>query len=107
MDLTRADGRILVKSATSGEGFTGRQHPIPELMKLGKRKWQEKLDKQSKSFEQAMKEYRRRYGRPPPKGFDQWYAWAKKHQVQLIDEYDLIEHGELKGGESLQSHVQF
>jgi hypothetical protein len=32
------------------------------------------LDRQSKTLEQAVKEYTRRYGRPPPKGFDDWYV---------------------------------
>lgn len=35
-------------------------------------------------FEQV-REYQRRYGRMPPKGFDRWYAFAKYHDVQLIE----------------------
>lgn len=32
-----------------------------------------------------VREYQRRYGRMPPKGFDQWYAFAKFQDVQLIE----------------------
>jgi hypothetical protein len=41
---------------------------------------------------EAVKEYRRRYGIPPPPHFDKWFAFAKSKDVQLIDEYDTIHH---------------
>lgn len=58
-----------------------------------RKKWDGLLARQSRTFQQAVDEYERRYQRKPPRGFDQWYAWARKHDVQLIDEYNLIEHG--------------
>lgn len=47
-------------------------HPIRTLIEEGKKLWKEKLERQSGSFDEAEKEYRRRYGREPPKGFEVW-----------------------------------
>ena len=44
---------------------------------------------QSKTLQQAVKEYRVRYGRNPPKGFDVWFEWAQKNNVQIVDEVSL------------------
>lgn len=46
--------------------------------------------RQSQNLQQAVEEYRRRYGIPPPPNFDKWFQFAKKNQVQLIDEFDTI-----------------
>lgn len=46
---------------------------------------------QSTTLAQAVREYRRRYGRRPPAGFDKWFAFAQGNGVQLLDEYDTIE----------------
>lgn len=34
--------------------------------------WNDKLSRASKTLEEAVTEYRRRYGRAPPLGFDKW-----------------------------------
>lgn len=73
----RRDGRMLVKE--------GEKHPIPMLMARAKQRWTHLKQRQSKTFAQAVREYERRYGRLPPKGFDKWYAFAKYHEVQLIE----------------------
>ncbi|BGO99711.1 hypothetical protein NBRC10513v2_003939 [Rhodotorula toruloides] len=69
----------------------GKPHPIPGLMAQAKQKWEDLKNSQSRTFAQAVKEYKRRNGRNPPKGFDRWYAFAKAHKVLLIDEFDLID----------------
>lgn len=61
---SRKDGRIVLKE--------GKQHPIPLLMKRARAQWEALKARQSKTFAEAVKEYIRRYGRRPPKGFDQW-----------------------------------
>lgn len=68
----------------------GSSHPIWQLSKDAEKALEETLQKQSKSLEQAVEEYRRRYGIPPPPNFDKWYQFAKSKGVQLIDEYDSI-----------------
>ena len=50
------------------------QHPIWDLLDRSKTHWQDKLDSASTTLAEAVDEYRRRYGRSPPKGFDRWYV---------------------------------
>jgi hypothetical protein len=68
----------------------GSSHPIWQLSKDADKALEETLQRQSTSLEQAVEEYRRRYGIPPPPNFDKWYQFAKSKGVQLIDEYDSI-----------------
>src|SRR5690606_31319995 len=65
-----------------------------------------KHDRASRTLKEACAEYKRRYGRRPPKGFEKWqgyfinvnkvvlnyirWAYVQKYQVQLPDEYDQI-----------------
>lgn len=47
-------------------------HPIYEIISSAEKEWNAKVDRASKSLTEAITEYRRRYNRPPPKGFDLW-----------------------------------
>ncbi|KAF8841138.1 hypothetical protein BDN67DRAFT_929060, partial [Paxillus ammoniavirescens] len=67
-------------------------HPIFELMRNAEIAWEAKLARASKSLEEAVAEYKRRYRRLPPRGFDKWWDYVVKHDVQLPDEYDEIYH---------------
>ena len=49
-----------------------------------------KLSSQSKTLKAAVTEYKRRYKRVPPKGFDQWFKFAQQNDVKMIDEYDCL-----------------
>lgn len=69
-------------------------HPIDQLIKSADAQFSELRNSQSRSLEEAVAEYRRRYGIPPPPKFDIWYEFAKRKGVQLIDEYDTI-HNQL------------
>ena len=48
-------------------------HPIYELISRAEKEWEEKLQRSSRTLREAVDEYKRRYNRPPPKGFDVWY----------------------------------
>ncbi|KAL3425301.1 glycosyltransferase family 90 protein [Phlyctema vagabunda] len=61
---------------------------ISRLWESAKKNQKLILDRQSKSLNQAKSEYQRRYQLPPPPGFDEWYAYAVKHESPLIDEFD-------------------
>ncbi|KZT32405.1 hypothetical protein SISSUDRAFT_994071 [Sistotremastrum suecicum HHB10207 ss-3] len=78
----RPDGLLQVNPA-------GR-HPIIELTDHAQKVWNDKLATQSRTLKDAVAEYKRRYGRKPPKGFDKWWDFVVKHKVQLPDEYDQI-----------------
>ncbi|KAK5635518.1 hypothetical protein RRF57_011230 [Xylaria bambusicola] len=45
----------------------------------------------STSFESATKEYRQRYGIPPPPNFDKWYEFAMSVKSPVIDSFDQID----------------
>ena len=47
-------------------------HPIYELISPAEKAWKKKLRNASKSFDEAVQEYKRRYRRAPPRGFDLW-----------------------------------
>ena len=65
-------------------------HPIPPLLALGEKRWEELLSRQSRTLNEAVREYTRRYGRRPPKGFDIWWDFATMHNLLLPDEFDRI-----------------
>ncbi|KAK0215637.1 glycosyltransferase family 90 protein [Armillaria fumosa] len=65
-------------------------HPIYQLIDFSERKWKAKLQRASKTLDEAVVEYERRYRRPPPRGFDKWWEYVEKNNVQLPDEYDQI-----------------
>ncbi|KAL1726872.1 glycosyltransferase family 90 protein [Schizophyllum commune] len=65
-------------------------HPIYELMERAEKQWKRKQARASRTLEQAVREYRRRYKRNPPKGFDVWWDFVQKHNIKLPDEYDQI-----------------
>lgn len=66
------------------------QHPIELLVKKAKAKHANMLKRQSKTLEEAVTEYKRRYRRNPPPGFDKWYKAAVDANVLVIDEYDTV-----------------
>ena len=76
--------------AWSNSRPTIKEHPIPKLMADAEAAFREKLERQSKTLEEAVAEYRRRYGRNPPRGFDDWWKFAQEHNVLMVDEYDNI-----------------
>ncbi|ENI09306.1 glycosyltransferase family 90 protein [Bipolaris maydis ATCC 48331] len=65
-------------------------HPAAQLMDAAEADFQKLLNRQSKSLAEAVAEYRRRYGIPPPPHFDKWYEFATRNGVVMVDEYDMI-----------------
>jgi hypothetical protein len=65
-------------------------HPVQKLVQKAKENFQELIQKQSKTYEAAHEEYRRRYGLEPPAGFEAWFEFAMSHESPIIDEFDLI-----------------
>ncbi|KAL4079990.1 glycosyltransferase family 90 protein [Scleroderma yunnanense] len=66
------------------------RHPIYDLVERAKVTWNAKQARASTTYKQLVSEYRRRYGRAPPPGFDKWWKYVREHNVQLPDEYDQI-----------------
>lgn len=67
----------------------GGSHPMWHLITDAERELEAVKMRQSKTLEEAVAEYRRRYKIPPPPNFDKWFAFAKAKGVQLIDEFDM------------------
>ncbi|KAH7172081.1 glycosyl transferase family 90-domain-containing protein [Fusarium sp. MPI-SDFR-AT-0072] len=65
-------------------------HPIGYLTRNAQEEFGKIKARQSKTLEEAVQEYRRRYGIPPPPLFDEWFRFAKDNDVKLIDEFDTI-----------------
>jgi hypothetical protein len=67
-------------------------HPIPKLIEDAEDRYYAMRDSQSRSLQEAVNEYKRRYKMNPPPNFDKWYEFAKLHNAVMIDEYDTIYH---------------
>lgn len=48
------------------------RHPIHVLIEHAEKKWRTLLQKQSTNLDSAVQEYKQRYRRNPPKGFEHW-----------------------------------
>jgi hypothetical protein len=46
--------------------------------------------RQSRTLPQAVIEYKRRYGRSPPKGFEAWWQFTKKNGVKIVDDVSVL-----------------
>ncbi|KAJ5183517.1 Lipopolysaccharide-modifying protein [Penicillium capsulatum] len=68
------------------------EHPVARLVRDAEQSFNTTLERQSKSLEEAVAEYRRRYRMPPPPHFDKWYEFARERGTVLIDEFDTIYH---------------
>lgn len=86
----RSDGVYAYATPMLDGDLAYQEHPIHVLIRNAKREWADKVARQSKTYDEAVEEYRRRYKRSPPPGYDRWYNWAVENDVQLIDEFDVI-----------------
>jgi hypothetical protein len=51
-------------------------HPIHQLIRDARSSWDAKVARQSGTLKEAVAEYKRRYKRNPPKGFDKWWEYV-------------------------------
>ncbi|KAF2158236.1 hypothetical protein K461DRAFT_300011 [Myriangium duriaei CBS 260.36] len=65
-------------------------HPIKKLHEQATKDFETLIQHQSKTLSEAVEEYKRRYGRSPPLGFDKWFKFATKHDSVIIDDFDMI-----------------
>ncbi len=73
-------------------GKTG-AHPIDGLIDEAQRTFSDLLAKESHTIAEAAAAYRRRRGRHPPPGFDQWYQFAREHDAVMVEDFwDQIYH---------------
>lgn len=70
--------------------YPATSHPMWGLITHSQKEFEDLKARQSTTLQEAVAEYRSRYGIPPPPNFDKWYNFAKENNVQLIDEFDTI-----------------
>jgi hypothetical protein len=63
-------------------------HPILPILTQARAKQSQLIKRQSTAYQQAISQYRKRYGQDPPKGFDKWWSFAKARNHTMVDEYD-------------------
>lgn len=66
------------------------EHPIEILARRADARFSHRLESQSRSFDEAIKEYIRRYSMPPPPGFEDWFEFATTHDSPIIDNFDVL-----------------
>ena len=86
---SRTDSQWTLPSFTQSQTVLD-EHPIPQLMADAEENFKRLLSRQSTTLKKAVTEYKRRYGRKPPKGFDQWWDFVQKHNVKIVDDYDAL-----------------
>lgn len=69
---------------------SGKQHPIEMLGAEANTRFSEMLRKQSKTLREAVAEYKHRYNRPPPPGFDIWWDRAIELNATIVDNFDTV-----------------
>ncbi|KNG52081.1 glycosyltransferase family 90 protein [Stemphylium lycopersici] len=65
-------------------------HPIELIIRKAQQDFDRLVNQQSKTLQSAEAEYRKRYSRNPPPGFDKWFSYAQSKQSVLIDDFDMI-----------------
>ncbi|KAL3952460.1 hypothetical protein ACCO45_012403 [Purpureocillium lilacinum] len=68
----------------------GAHHPVEGLARTATARFEAMLERQSRNYTAAEKEYRHRYGLSPPPGFESWFNYAIAHNSAIIDEFDMI-----------------
>ena len=53
-------------------------------------KYDAMIKRQSRTLNEAVSEYKKRYGKNPPKGFDLWFDFAQRNGAIIYDEYDQL-----------------
>lgn len=66
------------------------RHPIEGLILKAQLDLTHLIERQSKTLEDAEREYRKRYSRDPPMGFENWFQYARSKDSVFIDEFDMI-----------------
>ena len=69
---------------------SGQKHPIEILFQDARQKQAHLVERQSKSLAEAVVNYKDRYNREPPPGFDEWYHAAISLNATIIDDYDSV-----------------
>lgn len=82
-------------SILSSPSLVGNPHPIPHLIERAETEHARRSAAEPTTLEQAYALYRARHGRPPPKGYDAWFFYARRYHACRIGGFDEL-YGSLK-----------
>lgn len=68
----------------SMDGLDAGNHPIVALLQDAQEKWTRKLEAQSSSLKQAKAVYVQKYGKKPPRGFEEWYRKVSSGYFRMV-----------------------
>ncbi|PLB47083.1 hypothetical protein P170DRAFT_438804 [Aspergillus steynii IBT 23096] len=86
------DNMLHIRAAQSSL-IHSHDHPIEALIHESRLKFEGLIKSQSANYSAACDEYVRRYGVPPPPGFEAWFEYAKRHHSPIIDDFDTLYSG--------------
>lgn len=82
-------GRSLCRLPTFlSPSLVGNAHPIPQLIERAEAEHARRSAAEPKTLEEAYALYRARHGRPPPKGYDAWFFYARRSNACRIGGFD-------------------
>ncbi|PSN72355.1 capsule-associated protein-like protein CAP1 [Corynespora cassiicola Philippines] len=62
-------------------------HPIDYLIQKAEARHKYILEKQSNNLASAAAAYRKKRGRHPPPGFDEWFKFAQEHDAVIVEDF--------------------
>lgn len=69
--------RTIVPAGLVAVDLAATEHPVTKLIRDAREDWDKKMREQSRTLKLATERYQGKYGRPPPRGFDKWWKYAK------------------------------
>ena len=88
--ISRRSEQVRYNWKDSLNPFGQQLHPIEILVKEANEEFASMIASQSKTVDEAIKEYQRRYNRVPPPGFEEWVKLALEADCLVIDNFDTI-----------------
>ncbi|KAK3290128.1 uncharacterized protein B0H64DRAFT_421193 [Chaetomium fimeti] len=83
----------LLLSTPLGRLYFSNEHPIDKLIKAAEIEFATTISRETQTLPDAAAAYRKRRGRHPPPGFDEWHKFAKeRHAIIVEDFWDQIYH---------------
>ena len=89
-DSTESSEKDDSTDSNSGDKQTTAQpehHPIDKLIFDAQNRFAALVSKRTKTVEDAAQAYRKRRGRHPPPGFDEWFQYAQSNNALIVEDF--------------------
>ena len=88
--ISRRSDQMHSKWHETLDSFGEQLHPIEILVKKANEEFAAMVENQSKTVDQATAEYKRRYKRVPPPGFENWFKLSVEADCPIVDNFDTV-----------------